>query len=343
MSFGQRLQIARKKQGYSLRKFAEYIEVSHTAISKYEKNKSLPSSKIMLKIVACLDVTLDYLFSPVEFELKEVEFRKKSNIKSADKNKAEAEILDSIGKYLHIESILGVDFSDSSYLKPTDISSYNDVETLVLNIKNKWDIGSDVVHSVVDLLEENGIKVMFLDFPKNMDGMTCYAKTKDDKKIPIVLVSKNISLERQRFTLLHELGHMLINIKENSDINLEIACHKFAGTFLVPKNKLFEITGEYKRNFSATEIIELKRHFVISATALMARLLDCGLIGSEQRKRMYIAFANKWRKTEPKPVTRKETPKRFRMLVLSGLSQEFITLSKASELLGETFEEMVEG
>ena len=336
MSFGSRLLIARNMKGYSLRELARCVDISQTAINKYEKDKMMPNSQVLLKLCECLSVTPDFLFQPENFELKELEYRKKSNLKKCDKSKATGIILDSIGKYLEIEELLGK--LSNIKIKKTTITSYEEVEYVASSLRKEWQLGTDVINSVTNIIEEQGIKVMVLELPAGFDGVTCYAKS-NKQEYPIIIVSNKLGLERKRFTLLHELGHLYINIAENSGIDLEKACHKFASAFLVPKEKLIELVGNRERYFLPDEIIALKRYFIISASAMISRLYDCNLINEYQYRNLCIHY-REWRKTEPQPVIMLDEPQRFRILVLNALSQGLISLSKSANLLGKDMYDM---
>ncbi len=63
--FGDRLRLARKRAGLSLRELAERIGnvVSAQAISKYESGKMFPSSSVLVALGRALDVSLDFLMS----------------------------------------------------------------------------------------------------------------------------------------------------------------------------------------------------------------------------------------------------------------------------------------
>ena len=61
--FAQRLRLARKKAGLSMRELATRMSpsVSVQAISKYEAGKMMPSSRVLVGLGQALDVSLDFL------------------------------------------------------------------------------------------------------------------------------------------------------------------------------------------------------------------------------------------------------------------------------------------
>jgi transcriptional regulator with XRE-family HTH domain len=67
---GERLRIARRKSGLSLRGLATRMgEVSHVAIWKYERDEMLPSYTALVALARALDVSLDFLAAPMEVSL----------------------------------------------------------------------------------------------------------------------------------------------------------------------------------------------------------------------------------------------------------------------------------
>ena len=69
-------------------------------------------------------------------------------------------------------------------------------------------LGIDPVPNMTELLEEKGIKVLLLDLPDSVSGLTCsVTQSHDDTPLSVIVVNAMHSLERRRLTLAHELGH----------------------------------------------------------------------------------------------------------------------------------------
>ena len=71
------------------------------------------------------------------------------------------------------------------------------------------------------------------------DGM---AATVDG--IPVVVVGRGWPGDRQRFTLAHELGHLVLHGRLASDVDEEAAANRFAGAFLAPADEVRKELGE---------------------------------------------------------------------------------------------------
>ena len=109
--FGERLKLARKKAGYSLRSLSGAIagEVSAQAIGKYERGEMMPGSRVLLRLAETLDVSLEFLLSEQVEQLEEVEFRKLSGTSARDRARVEAAVIDSLQRYIAIGEILDLD------------------------------------------------------------------------------------------------------------------------------------------------------------------------------------------------------------------------------------------
>jgi len=94
--FGNRLRLARKKAGRSLRGLSEAMggAASPGAIGEYERTSSVPGSDVLIPLTEALDVTLHYLFCDLVEGLEEVEFRRRANARAADRARVEVEVVD---------------------------------------------------------------------------------------------------------------------------------------------------------------------------------------------------------------------------------------------------------
>ncbi|WEA41758.1 helix-turn-helix domain-containing protein [Lysinibacillus fusiformis] len=61
MNFGERLRFLRKELDYSLRKMADELGISFSALGKYERNEHQPDFETLEKIADYFDVSIDWL------------------------------------------------------------------------------------------------------------------------------------------------------------------------------------------------------------------------------------------------------------------------------------------
>lgn len=345
--FGERLKLARKKSGLSLRALSEAIngDVSAQAIGKYERGEMMPGSRVLMKLARSLQVDPEYLLSDRVAALEGMEFRKKSGTSARDRAAVEAEVIDHLERYLAIETVLEQSSEDWRLpkLRRRFLGSVEEADELAEELRQAWKLGIDAIPDMTELLEEQGIKVLLISLPDGVSGMTCFVQQSDDRgKLSVIVVNSRHSLERRRLTLAHELGHHIID--EESPVDHERAANSFAGAFLVPKPHLLKEVGEHRNALGYQELVLLKKQYRVSAAALLVRLKHVGVINQQTLAYAFQTFARGWRFKEPDPIEPEdqrgqyERPKRFERLCYRALAERYISPSKAKELLKQSFE-----
>src|SRR5215207_2777612 len=223
---GNRLRLARAAAGLSLRDLAERAGhvVTAQAIGKYERNEMMPGSTALMALAEALAVSEDYLLSSGSVELEGVEFRKEITSEREEAS-LEARLLTGIERYLQIEDIL-VDASVRWRLPqgfPYSVSSIPQAEDAAARLRTAWDLGSDPIPDLAELLEEQGVKVFALALTENISGVMCWVRRKEGEAVPVIVVNAEHDGERQRFTLCHELGHLLLVA---DGVDAEKVCHR---------------------------------------------------------------------------------------------------------------------
>ena len=333
-----RIKNARKLKGLSLQEVANELHVSKQMISKYESGVSIPNSARLIKLSKLFGLKVDYFFSSFKVELNEVNFRKKSTFSIKKQNSLKERIKINLENYLYIEDCLSINYSFDNPLKGLVINTEEDISNAVQKLRYEWEIGFDPVHNLIQILEDKKIKIIELSEVENkFDGLATYV----DNKYPVIVLNKNFQVERKRFSLLHELGHILLDISSKCDMKEEDICHKFASEFLLPKNTVIEEFGGKRKHISFSELISIQEKYGISIKAIVYKLKDVGILSENQHSTFYkrIRFNRSLEKEIDQ--SRFKTPEysnRFERLVYRALAQENISISKASSLLNEEIE-----
>jgi Zn-dependent peptidase ImmA (M78 family)/DNA-binding XRE family transcriptional regulator len=340
--FGERLKLARKKAGYSLRGLENALgeKVSAQAIGKYERGEMMPSSDVLSALGKVLGVSLEYLLSEQVEALEGLEFRKLASTGAGARAQVEAEVIDRLQRYIAIEEILGLDSAEWKAPRCDNrfIGEEAEGEILADLLRKEWQLGIDPIPNMTSLLEDRGIKVVIMPLPDGVSGLTCLVRRPHHKnRLPVIVVNRNVNLERRRFTLAHELAHRLLD--EKSPVDHEKASHVFAGAFLIPKAHLVREIGESRKGLGYEELIQLKRMYRVSAAALIVRLHQVGIIDQSTLAYAFQTFARGWRKDEPMALEPEgqegehEIPRRFARLCYWALAERLISPGKACELL----------
>jgi Zn-dependent peptidase ImmA (M78 family) len=135
------------------------------------------------------------------------------------------------------------------------------------------------------------------------------------------------------------LAHRLIDPQSLEDKEEEKAANLFAGAFLIPKEHLLREVGKERNVLDYKELIGLKRLYRVSRAGLLMRLKQVGVINDSILTYAFQTIARGWRTQEPcelEPVEergQRERSLRFERLCYHALAEDFVSLSKAAELL----------
>ena len=335
LQIGNRINSARLLAGLSLRELANALDgiVSHNAISKYEKGEMMPDSKVLIALSKALDVKTDYFLRPQTVEISNIEFRKKSSLTVKKTNSIKENIKDNIERYIELETFLNFENTFINPIKAVVIKNAEDVENAVEQLLHQWDLGINALPNVIEILEDKDIKVVEIDADEKFDGLSGWA----NQNIPIIVINQNFTVERKRFTVLHELGHLLLSINSEKFTHKEIEkfCNIFAGAMLLPKETMFNELGKKRNSISINELIYIKESYGISIQGIMARAKDLGVISNDQYVRFRIRVNQDQNLKleigygEYKGV---EHSSRFKQLLYRATAEEIISMSKAASL-----------
>ena len=127
---------------------------------------------------------------------------------------------------------------------------------------------------------------------------------------PIFFVNKNTPTDRLRFTLAHEIGHVIMHrIPTN---NIEKQANRFASSFLMPRHEIMhDLTP-----FSLERAMSLKLKWKVSIAALIMRAFDLGIITTYQKRRFFTLMGVAgYRTAEPITIPDEEKPSTIHQLI----------------------------
>ncbi len=322
-------------------------QVSAQAISKYEAGKMLPSSSVLVELARALDVSLDFLMSSQVEAIEGLEFRRHPVVPSVrDRARVEAILIDNLECYLAVEQILdllpGTEWAE--WRRHDSVANESEIDDRADLLREHWELGTDPIPSICELIEDKGIKVVECDLPEGINGLACNVVRSGKHIADAVVVSSQVNVERKRFTLAHELAHHMIRSVSNPEIQLEAAMNRFAGAFLMPRQHLIAEAGVHRNRMTYYEIVRLKHAYGVSAAALLVRLGQLGILRPAVVRRAFLTYARSWRTEEPSPIKDNsgfatfEKPRRFESLVFRALGEELISPFRAAELLEKPLE-----
>jgi Zn-dependent peptidase ImmA (M78 family)/DNA-binding XRE family transcriptional regulator len=339
--FSERFKSARLMKGFSLQDLADALDnqLSRQALHRYEKGEVIPDTEKINLLSKALNVNSDYFFRSTKVALGEVEFRKLSKMPQKEASIIKEITKEKLSRYLELEEILGLPNEFEDYLKDFEIvTKYEQVNRAAELLREKWGLGYDPIFNIVELLEDKNIKVVDLRVNDDFDGL----QTRVNGTIPVVAYNANKinKPDRIRFTLLHELAHLLLKFGDITERQKETLCHQFAGAMLLPEKTLKKELGEHRNKLSINELGNIKKQYGISMQAVVMRAKDCGIINDHYTKQFFFLIKQmNWKVGEPVEYQGVEESNRFEQLLFRALIEEQISMSKAASLSNQSLAE----
>lgn len=331
---GERIRQARLAAGLTMRELAGKVGVSASAISKYEKDIDTPRQSKLLAIGRALAIPVERLLLPQPVSLSIVEFRKRASLPDYKQEQIQARVRAELEPYIDFLELVspGMALScDCCLPVQSAVSTFDQVESFADNLRKEWDLGLGPISNVVETIEQAGVRVITDVGDDRFDELACVA----NGKYPVVVVKAlpEGKGDRQRFNVLHGLGHLLLSAEAGLD--KEKMCHRFAAAMLVPRETAKKRLGNKRHMLDIDyELQKLKKEYGLSISAWVNRAYDLDIIGEETRRNLFIKLAARgWKSKEP-ILIELEYPSRFRSLVHRAKAEGIISPVKAAEYLG---------
>jgi Zn-dependent peptidase ImmA (M78 family) len=193
-----------------------------------------------------------------------------------------------------------------------DILSEHDLDLLAGDIRQAYRLDSEApIRNVTRMMERAGIAIASMSAPFGNDmlleghcGMSRWSARSPRASVGFVT---GMAGDRQRFTLAHEFGHIMLHSRRRvSDPKLrQREADYFAGALLLPRLWAQE---EIAESLTLRGYMGIKAKFGISIHAIIARAQRLGLITRNRERSLMIQLSSRgWREEEPVNVGR-ESP-----------------------------------
>ncbi|KAB2967527.1 XRE family transcriptional regulator [Zoogloea sp.] len=289
----ERIILARESRGMSQGELAELLDISNAKLSKVENGIIALSDTMLSRLASALQYPEAFFTDYTEiFPLGLNYYRKNKGLSTKKYRQIEAFVnlrRGEIEKLLHSlefqfdRKVPHCDIDDDKYGSPSIIAS---------SVRKFWNIPSGPIDNMILLLESAGIIVVPCDFgTRDFSGVSTW--TTDG--VHLVFINKNMPGDRMRFTLAHELGHMIMHRLTTETMEKE--AHIFASEFLMPKEDI--IHQLYSINLD--RLGELKMHWKVSMASILMRSSALGMI-SDARYRELWTYMGKYRYKSNEPV-----------------------------------------
>ncbi|MCA9124741.1 MAG: ImmA/IrrE family metallo-endopeptidase [Planctomycetaceae bacterium] len=334
---GDRIKQARLAIGATLEEIASAMTdagtpITKAGLSKYEKNKSIPSQTFLMSLARHLKVKPSFFITEPEYEIRWHAFRKQTKMPKRFQGHVKASAQCKVEAQLWLTSILHPD-EKPCFPEPIAVRNFEQVEKAAVSLRDVWKLQDRTIGCLVELAESNGVIVVEhtgIERDREFDGLSGIV----NDHFPVAVISTSGSDDRIRYTLAHELGHLAMNCSGIDEKEEEGLAHRFASAFIVPEQVMRKELGDKRRNVALREFAVLKQKHGLSMQSLVRRARDLDIISHAHYTSLFRQFSSLgWRKKEPVDFKSGEKPTRLLQMVLRALAEGIVSEQRAEHLL----------
>lgn len=336
---GKRLRQLRLARNLSLEALAIKMGgmVTKQAIWKYENGKANPSPSVLANLASTLGVNATYLLTAPSIKVEFIAYRKSAFLQKKEMQMLKNNIEQALEDRVQIMDLVGQTNISNIPIKSLPIECIEDAEEAAEKMRENWKLGLEPIKNTTAMIEENSICIMNIDANEDFDGISALVYDSEVQlKTAAIITRRDISGERQRLNLTHELGHLVLEIAEGVDE--ERAAFRFGAALLAPASKIYQEVGEKRALIQLQEFLLLKRQFGLSIQALIHRVHDLNIINDSHYSQWFSIINDcGWKKKEPEEWPYEESYWLTRSL-LRLVAEAAISKMEAERILGEEIE-----
>ncbi len=307
--------LAREYRSLTQEELAGRVKVKQGAISKIEGGIAPEMAHDFIgKIAEVLDFPVEFFYQPGErlgFGSSSFYYRKRASISSSDRKRITG-IVNLLR--LSIKRLLtSVELEPSRKLPRFSLDSFSSAEHVARALRSAWNLADGPINNLTALVESAGVVIVPCDFgTQSMDATSLQLNDMP----PLIFMNKCIPGDRWRYTLGHELGHLVMHDLPSE--TMEVEADEFAAEFLMPANDL-KLQFSKLPKIRLQDLASLKPYWKVSMAALLMRAGTLGSLTETQTKSLWVQMSGAgYRTKEPVPLEIEKTQN------FNGLFQYFI-------------------
>lgn len=286
--------LARELRGLNQSEFAKKLKITQGTLSKVEMGILPATDEFIDEISKLLDLPMKFFIREGKIFPPNLYYRKR--VRTSRRLQVKDEALMNLHR-LNVQSLLKSFDFEHDEMPIFDVELNGSPVNIAKKLRALWRLPAGPIKNIFGLLESKGIIIISCNFSSpDIDGRSMFTDNNDI----IIFVNSNKPIDRQRFTLAHELFHILshifCNVDDSRDIDKE--ANLFAGEFLIPEN---ELSKHIFGRVTIETLADLKRYYLVSMQAILMKIDLSGLQTSNQIKYLWSVIAKMgFKKREPR-------------------------------------------
>jgi Zn-dependent peptidase ImmA (M78 family)/transcriptional regulator with XRE-family HTH domain len=272
--------LARESRGMTQIDLAKRLRMTQGYISKVEHGISEASDEILDQIVQALDYPQEFFFEVYRPHPLGIGFYRKHKILPA-RLKARIDSHANLHRMRIQKMLRSVDLVESKVVERS-LGEHDSPEEIARAIREYWQIPRGPIQNLTETLENAGMITIKSPLDtRHFSGV----HVPTEQLIYIILTNGIMPADRDRYTLAHELGHIIMHRLPTE--NMEEEANRFAGEFLMPKQELS--SQLYK--LSLERLATLKRHWKVSMAAILEQARNLGAVSERKYRSLRVELS----------------------------------------------------
>lgn len=297
----------RRREGLTQSAMAQRLGVAQSQISQIERGDRRLSRELMETAMTVFDLPHGYFSqTPVAYDRLSLNFRRR-----ALPAKVQDRVVVTFGEIeQQLQSTdLRIPTVDIRQNRRDERLPVSDIETAAAKVRQVMGLGSGPVGNVIRAVESAGIIVAPVNpdlAPQGkFDGVSSPEMV--DGRPPVIAFLPQEAGDRQRFTVAHELGHLVLHLVHRPEVEdvREKEANDFAGAFLYPAEAAQQ---DITPSLGLQGYKKIKQRWGISIQALLMRARTLGVIDDARYLNLRQQVSHRgWNKVEPVSVGTERT------------------------------------
>ena len=329
--FSKNLKYYRLQNHMTKVELARKANVTAMAITNYEKNERKPNMEILKALAAALGVRVSDFLAPHDDKLVFLhgEFRKNSSLSVSQQEYIRESVEEFFSRFMNVVEILGGDtLPEAPEYRAIPLSMDPEENAAALRRHLGFSIDGPI-EDLIGKLENKGILI----YECNLDNSSFSGMNGLVNNRPYIVLNSNMSPERNRSTIAHELAHLMFIWPDSmEESEAEKMATAISGAFLFPQKDVLRELGVH-RSAITNDMVPVAKEYGISMMLFVKRAEVCKVVSSAVAKDFFIKASQAgWRTAEPSRIE-KESAGLFKQLVYRAVNESEISVQRGAELL----------
>ncbi|MFF5001687.1 helix-turn-helix domain-containing protein [Streptomyces phaeochromogenes] len=302
---GERLRTLRDLLGLTGVELSRVAGVSQSWISQTETGAREPVAEYLQKVADATDTPMSFFYAkPASVPLDSLRFRKMASASRTVTRRVSAFYGESFRVTEEITGRTDYPSPPLPYATKPELDE-DDIEELAAHTRITLRLAADKpIPHLTRALERAGVAVAPVILPDPTGSAPCTTNKHFGisywagiEETALIAYFPGAQGDRDRFTLAHELGHLVLHTFRPRAADPEREANRFAGAFLVPLERARE---ELTDRLTLDGFARRKAVWGVSIQALILRGAAVENINESRKRSLYIQVAQRgWRKQEP--------------------------------------------